>query len=65
MVPDNKISKVQELIYEINVGEVMKTEVVTVTPEMPMSRLREILREKRISGTPVVENDKLVGIISI
>lgn len=65
MVLDNKITKVQELIYEINVGEVMKTNVVTVTPQTPMSRLREILRDKRISGTPVVEGDRLVGIISI
>ena len=65
MVLDNTISKVQELIYEINIGEVMKKNVVTVTPETPMSRLRNILRDKRISGTPVVDGDKLVGIISI
>jgi CBS domain-containing protein/anti-sigma regulatory factor (Ser/Thr protein kinase) len=65
VVMDNKISKIQELIYEISVGEVMKTKLVTVSPQTPMSRLRDILREKRISGTPVVEDDKLVGIISI
>jgi CBS domain-containing protein/anti-sigma regulatory factor (Ser/Thr protein kinase) len=65
MALDNKISKIQELIYEISVGEVMRTNLVTVTPQTPMSRLREILREKRISGTPVVAGDKLVGIISI
>jgi CBS domain-containing protein/anti-sigma regulatory factor (Ser/Thr protein kinase) len=62
---DNKISKIQELIYEISVGEVMKANLVTVSPQTPMSQLRDILREKRISGTPVVEDDKLVGIISI
>jgi CBS domain-containing protein/anti-sigma regulatory factor (Ser/Thr protein kinase) len=65
MALNNKVSKIQELIYEISVGEVMKTNLVTVTAQTPMSRLREILREKRISGTPVVEGDKLVGIISI
>lgn len=65
MVPDNKIGKIQELIYEISVGEVMKTNLVTVTAQTPMSKLREILREKRISGTPVVEGDRLMGIISI
>ena len=65
MVLDNEISKIQELIYEIGIGEVMKTDVVTVTPQTPMSQLREILRDKRISGTPVVDGDKLVGIISI
>ena len=65
MIPDNKISKIQELIYEISIGEVMKTNLVTVTAQTPMSKLREILREKRISGTPVVEGDRLMGIISI
>lgn len=65
MALNNKVSKIQELIYEISVGEVMKRNLVTVTPQTPMSRLREILREKRISGTPVVEGNKLVGIISI
>ena len=65
MVSDSKISKVQELIYEIGVGEVMQTDLVTVSAQTPMSQLRAILREKRISGTPVVEGKKLVGIISI
>jgi CBS domain-containing protein/anti-sigma regulatory factor (Ser/Thr protein kinase) len=65
MALNNRISKIQELIYEISVGEVMRTNLVTVTPQTPMSRLREILREKRISGAPVVEGEKLVGIISI
>lgn len=65
MVSDKRISKVQELIYEIGVGEVMQTDLVTVDPRTPMSQLRAILQEKRISGTPVVDGDKLVGIISI
>ena len=65
MVSDNRVSKVQELIYEIGVGEVMQTDVVTVGPQTPMSQLRAILREKRISGTPVVEGNKVVGIVSI
>lgn len=43
----------------------MNTKVVTVEPSMPVSSLREILRDNRISGTPVVENGKLVGMISI
>jgi CBS domain-containing protein/anti-sigma regulatory factor (Ser/Thr protein kinase) len=62
---DDRIGKVQELIYEIRVGDVMTTDVITVTPETPISRLRRILKEKRISGTPVVEEGKLIGIVSI
>lgn len=65
MVMDDRISKVQELIYEIRVSDVMTTDVITVSPDTPMSKLRNILREKRISGAPVVDGGKLVGIVSI
>lgn len=65
MAMDERISKVQELIYEIRVGDVMTTDVITVKPDTPMSKLRNILREKHISGTPVVDDDKLIGIVSI
>jgi len=53
------------LVYEIRVGDVMKKGVITVRPESTMGQLGVILREKRISGTPVVDHGKLVGIISI
>ena len=65
MTTAGRISKIQELIYEIRVGDVMTQDVVTVGPSDLMSELRGILREKRISGTPVVEDGRLVGIISI
>jgi len=64
-LPDEEITKIQEMIYELRVGEVMKMDVITVTPSTPMSELREILRLNRISGTPVLEQGRLVGIISI
>jgi CBS domain-containing protein/anti-sigma regulatory factor (Ser/Thr protein kinase) len=63
-IPD-RVTKTQELIYEITVGEVMTGEVFTVGPEQTMADLRVIMRDNRISGAPVVENGKLVGMISI
>ncbi len=57
--------KTQEFVYEMKASEVMTTPVVTVTPQTSMGELREILRSHRISGTPVVANERLVGIISI
>ncbi|MFQ5867359.1 MAG: CBS domain-containing protein [bacterium] len=62
---EKKFTKVEELIYELKVSDVMKQNVITVKPQMLMSELREILRSNRISGTPVMNEDKLVGIISI
>jgi CBS domain-containing protein/anti-sigma regulatory factor (Ser/Thr protein kinase) len=69
--PENKtpettgISKAQELVYELLVKEVMKTEVIVVSPDSTMKELMAILRVNRISGTPVVKDGKLIGIISI
>jgi CBS domain-containing protein/anti-sigma regulatory factor (Ser/Thr protein kinase) len=60
-----EFTRVQELIYELKVEDVMTNNVVVVSPENTMNELREILRSKRISGAPVVEGDKLLGIISI
>lgn len=57
--------KIQELIYELKVGAVMTREVFTVKPATKFSDLRGVLRDNRISGAPVVENDNLVGIVSV
>ncbi|MHC4559803.1 MAG: CBS domain-containing protein [Planctomycetota bacterium] len=42
----------------------MKGNVITVRLQMPMNELRKTLWEKRVSGTPVIDQDQLVGIIS-
>ncbi|GAF79800.1 unnamed protein product [marine sediment metagenome] len=60
-----KFTKVQELVYELKVGDAMAQNVFIVKPDNMMSELRSILRDNRISGVPVTENEKLVGIISI
>jgi len=62
--PD-RLTKTQEMVYELTVGEVMAPKMVSVGPEQTMSEFRLILRDNRISGTPVVENGKLVGMVSI
>jgi CBS domain-containing protein/anti-sigma regulatory factor (Ser/Thr protein kinase) len=61
----DRVSKTQEMVYEITVGEVMAPKMVSVGPDQTMSEFRLILRDNRISGTPVVENGKLVGMVSI
>ena len=43
----------------------MTRDVITLSPDTPIHELKEILRVKRISGTPVVEDGRLVGVISV
>jgi CBS domain-containing protein len=44
--------------------DVMKTTVVAVHPDTPLAALEDTLIARRISGAPVVENGRLVGIVS-
>ncbi len=59
------MTKTQEMVYELTVGEVMPPTMVTVAPDQTMAEFRVILRDNHLSGTPVVENGRLVGMISI
>ena len=61
----SRTTKIQELLYEIKISEVMNRNVITVKPKTYMSKLRGIFRSHRISGAPVVKGNALVGIISI
>jgi len=60
-----KVPPTQELIYALTVKDAMRKDVFTVSPSMKFYDLREFLKEKNISGAPVVFKGKLRGIISI
>jgi CBS domain-containing protein/anti-sigma regulatory factor (Ser/Thr protein kinase) len=60
-----EITRLQELVYELRIEDVMTKKLVTTTPQTSMARFREILREHRISGTPVLQDGELVGVVSI
>jgi CBS domain-containing protein/anti-sigma regulatory factor (Ser/Thr protein kinase) len=60
-----QVTKTQEMVYEVTVGEIMAPKMVMVGPDQTMAEFRIILRDNRISGTPVVENGRLVGMVSI
>lgn len=63
---DHKIpSKIQELTYELKVGQVMRKEVTTLKPDSTMNDVGRILRNNEISGIPILDNDRLVGIVTI
>lgn len=46
------------------VAEVMKTDVATVTPETPTIEALRTMRRLKVGCLPVVQNDRLVGIIT-
>jgi len=47
----------------MNVREIMTSNVTTVRPDMDIRELAALLIEKDISGAPVLDNGKLVGLV--
>ena len=62
---EKKVTKAQELVYELRIRDAMTKEVIAIKPGQSIKDLRNILRENRISGVPVVDKELMVGIISI
>lgn len=65
MKQEKGIFKIQELVHELKIRDVMTRNVITVTPGTMMNTLSSVLRDNRISGSPVIEGEKLVGVISV
>ncbi len=59
------ITRVEELAYELRVQEVMTRDLKALAPDMPMREALDLFRTAKISGAPVVQNQELVGVISL
>ena len=58
-------SVVLELIYQLKIKDVMSTAVITAKKTDSMHRIQALMRENYITGIPIVDDGKLLGIISI
>jgi len=58
-------SVVLELIYQLKIKDVMTTAVITGRKEQTMRHIQVIMQENRITGVPITEGQKLVGLVSI
>jgi CBS domain-containing protein len=54
----------QKLLDMLFVKEVMTTELVTTTPDTPLSEAARIMARQKLGCLPVVEDGKLVGILT-
>ena len=50
---------------ETRVGDVMTRPVIACAPSTPLDDLRALMRDKRVRHIPIVENGKVLGLISI
>jgi acetoin utilization protein AcuB len=58
------IFEVDYILSRTKVGRMAPGEVVTVRPDLPIEEAARVMIDHRIGCLPVVEDDKLVGIIS-
>jgi len=73
MVKSVNPTALQDLLLELLKGnqqasvlisDLMSYPVFSVAPDMPMSEVADLLKEKGCTGLPVVDNERLVGVIS-
>jgi acetoin utilization protein AcuB len=58
------IYEMHDLLSRLRVSELMTTDLITVTPDIPLEEAACIMADNKIGGLPVVENGHLVGIIT-
>jgi CBS domain-containing membrane protein len=54
----------RKILDTLSVKDVMATDVVTIKPEAPLVEAAKLLTERKIGCLPVVENGRLVGILT-
>ena len=58
------VSEVHYLLNHLLVSELMTQDVITVGPDTPVEEAARIMADHKIGGLPVMEDGRLVGIIT-
>lgn len=60
-----KVTLAQLLVYELRVRDAMRKEPVTARPSDSLRTIQLLMKQHRISGVPITEGERLLGIVSI
>ena len=60
-----KVSVAQVLVYELRVRDAMTQLSVTAGPDDSLRVIQNLMKTHRISGVPILQNNALVGLVSI
>lgn len=52
------------MLRQVAVKDTMSSQIQTTTPDMPVADAARLMIERRIGCLPVIENDRLVGIVT-
>jgi acetoin utilization protein AcuB len=56
--------ELQQALHQRTVGELMITELITTSPDLPVEEAGKLFYEKRIGCLPVLEDGELIGILT-
>lgn len=62
--PTLSAHEVRDMLNKISAEDIMTTAVITVTPETAVAEAARLMMEHRVSSLPVVERNRLLGIIT-
>ncbi len=60
-----KVLLMERSSYNTDVSDIMSSSVITVSPKQGSKHCMELMTEKRLRHLPVLEDGKLIGMISI
>jgi CBS domain-containing protein len=60
-----KVAKTRNLSLDVPVGELMTKDVFVISPDETIDECMALMSSSKIRHLPVIENEKLVGLISI
>jgi len=63
--PNASPSALLELIYRLKVKDIMTPGVHSAAPESTLREIQKQMRENKVSGVPVVDEGRLVGMVSV
>jgi len=63
--PNASPSALLELIYRLKVKDIMTSGVKTAEPSTQLREIQRIMRENKVSGVPILDEGRLVGMISV
>jgi CBS domain-containing protein len=63
--PETGPQAVLELIYRLKVRDAMSSPVITASPKDGMRDVQYLMRDNGITGVPIVEGGRLVGLVSM
>ena len=63
--PNASPSALLELIYRLKVKDIMTPGVKTAEKGTPLREIQRIMRENKVSGVPIVDAGRLLGMISV